>query len=90
MAAEEETIDSELEEALPECENCGAEGATYESWADEGGHFVWLCEDCAHPQCFRCRERIAERTVWGWSDDLGDMVPLCEKCAAEAGEQFDV
>jgi hypothetical protein len=90
VARGEEFIGSELQEQEPVCEECGAEGATCESWADEGGHFVRLCEACAHPQCVRCREQIAGRPVWGWSDVLGDMVPLCDECAAEAGAEFEV
>jgi len=67
-----------------------AEGATFESWADEGGHVVFLCEDCAHPQRVACSERIAKRPVWGWSEEFGDKVALCEKCAEEHGDRFEV
>jgi hypothetical protein len=90
MATDQDSFEPEFEEPESVCEVCGAEGATYESWSDEDGHVVLLCEDCAHPRCFRCSERISERPVWGWSDDLGEMVPLCEKCAAEAGDEFDL
>jgi len=90
MALDEETLDSELGEEERECEECGAEGATYESWADGGGHVVFLSEDCAHPKCVVCSERIAERPVWGWSMEFGDMVALCEKCAEEHGDRFEV
>jgi hypothetical protein len=90
MSPAGEGQDPELQGVERVCAQCGAEGASYESWSDEGGHFVWLCEECAHPHCIRCREQISGRPIWGWSGPLGEMVPLCEGCATEAEVEFEV
>jgi hypothetical protein len=73
------------ESVAPECIECGAE-ATIEQWADEGGHSVWLCEDCANPTCFVCGMKIEGRPITGWHDGLGETVKLCTRCAQKAEE----
>jgi len=71
------------ENTPPECIECGAE-ASVEMWSDEGGHSVWLCEDCANPTCFSCGLKIERRPITGWHNGLGETVKLCSQCAEKA------